>query len=379
MGAAVVTARWWSAMLGLVAVGLLGPAGAAAAADQADGCGEASATSACGTDPADESTSGIELTVTPVVGDEPEDGDLVAVAPGQVALFFSPTAPAEQRAVHEFRVRNTGSGSLHDVAVTDERIGTVLDAAAGTVLAPGEEVVVRSAMTFTFQEAATGFGGLFTSTATATGTDESGAVVSDTADATLELVAVLASPSVDLRFEVVPGVGNVPAADPPRVQWTSDEAAADEPRTVRYRVTVTNTSSVELEQLELVVDVLSTPLVSPADGTVLAPGEELIREFDRQLHVGDLAGLGDAGDAGDGVDVVATATFTAVGGTLGQTATVRDDAVLRAAVLPREAAEVLPAAGVDPTTGLSLALLLLAIGMASVRAGHRPARPDRAG
>lgn len=323
---------------------------------------------------ADEPTSGIELTVTPVVGDEPEDGDLVAVDEGLVALFFSPTAPAEQRAVHEFRVRNTGSGSLHDVAVTDERIGTVIDPAAGTVLAPGEEVVVRSAMTFTFEEAATVLGGLFTSTVTATATDDAGTTLTDTADATLELVAVLSSPSVDLLFEVVPNAGDVEGADPPTVQWTSDEAAADEPRTVRYRVTVTNTSSVELEQLELVVDVVPTALVTAADGLVLAPGEELIREFDRQLHPGD---LGDVGAPADGVDIVATATFTAVGGTQGQTATVRDDAVLRATVLP--AGEVLPAAGVDPTTGFSLALLLLAAGVATVRVGRSSATSGRAG
>lgn len=397
MGAAVVTARWRSVLLGLVAVGLLGPAGAAAAAEQADGCEEAPATARCSSDPADEPSSdtedpphgageemadesapGIELTVTPVVGDEAEDGDLVAVDQGLVALFFSPTAPAEQRAIHEFRVRNTGSGSLHDVAVTDERIGTVLDPAAETVLAPGEVVVVRSAMTFTFEEAATVLGGLFTSTATATGTDDAGTTVADTADARLELVAVLASPTVDLLFEVVPSAGDVGGADPPTVQWTRDQAAADEPRMVRYRVTVTNTSSVDLEQVELVVDVLPTPLVTAADGIVLAPGDELIREFDRQVHVGDLGDLDDVGEGGAGVDLVATATFTAVAGARGQTAIGRDDAVLRATVLPAGDAEVLPAAGGDPTTGFWLTLLLLAAGTAMVRAGRSSAVSGRA-
>lgn len=145
------------------------------------------------------STAAIEVAVTPLVAEGRDDGDLILVdeEEGFVALFFSPTAPAEQRAVHEVRVRNTGDTPLSDVEVTDDQMGTILAASDGTTLAPGEELVTQAEMTFTFDEVITDRGGLVLSTTTASGTAEDGTVVSDTATTRVELVAVLSESSTD--------------------------------------------------------------------------------------------------------------------------------------------------------------------------------------
>ena len=338
--------------------------------------GDDQVTAAAAGEPA---ASAIELTVVPVVGDGADDGDLVE-DPGTGIMFLSfiSSDPAPQRAVFDFTVRNTGDQVLQDVAVTDDRAGTVLAASDGTTLAPGEEVQVRGALTFTYEDAATGPAGIFRSTATATATDEGGGTVTSTAQPELGLVAIAANPTVDLQFEVVPGAGDVADGDPPAVGWSPREADDDAPKVVTYRVTLTNTGPVTLEQADLAVDVLPEPLLTPTDGVVLAPGEEWTREFERPLRLSDVVGPG---------PLVATATISMVDPELGGVARDSDQAMLDIRVLQTTETEVLgvvleapkaeeqlPSAGLDAPEVALLAALSLALGMALLAQDRRLSR-----
>lgn len=304
-------------------------------------------------------TPAIEVTVRPLVNVGRGDGDLILVdeEAGFVALLFSPGTPAEQRALHEVRVRNVGDAPLGDLHVTDDRVGTIIDAATGTRLEPGEDLVTRVDMSFTFAEVSTALGGLFRSTITATATAEDGTLVEDTAETRVELVAVLASPTIDVALEVVPGAGDVQAGDPPTLQWTAAQREADEVRVVRYRVSVTNTSSAELEAVAISVDWLDAPLVAADDGVMLGPGESHVREFERAVRPTDLAGQGSS------VDVASAATATAVDPMQGLTVTGRDQTLVRAVLLAVTAAPQTPPPAQLPAAGLNArvtALLMVA-------------------
>lgn len=323
----------------------------------------------------------IELSVTPVVGDGPDDGDLVPVDghPDLFALLFSSSTAFEQQAVYELRVSNVGDAPLRDVAVSHERMGIVLEAAEGRTIEPGEELILRGAMSFTFTEVATTLGGLHESTATASATLDDGTDVRDSTDIVLELVAVLSTPSLDVVVEVVPSEGgDVTVGEPPTLQWTDAQLEAGERRVAPHRVTVTNSNDVEVAQVVVETDHAEEPLVSLEDGIVLAPGESIVLEFDRVVEASeavaaDLAGLGAA-------DLVTTVTATGVDSVQEQTALGRDQTVLRALLVADEPddaavlAATLPAAGSNRGVLLGVPALLFIVGGLAMLAAGRPGR-----
>lgn len=333
----------------------------------------------------------LELTVTPVVGDGPDDGDLVTdPETGLPTLSFSPTGPAEQTAAFDFTVTNTGEVALHDVAVSDARIGVVLDAASGTTLAPGEATTIRATTTFTYAEATSGTAGLVVTGAQATGSDDSGETVEATTESTIQVVAVLATPSVTVALEALVGTGDVVAGvgGMPTLSWSAEDAAAGDERTIHYRLTITNTGPVELVEVTAVVDVLGMQLVATDADTALAPGETTAVEVSHTITPDEMGG-----DPATGVEIRAVADVQATDDT-GQTASATDEAVVLGVVvqpeaLDQEVAEELPAAGPgDAGVLLAVVAACLSLGgalllvsrprtVAAARPRHRPATACR--
>lgn len=335
--------------------------------------------------PDEPGTAALTLTVAPVVGDGPEDGDLVAdPETGLPTLTFSPTSPSTQTAAHDFTVTNTGQVALHDVGITDDRIGTVLDPEAGTTLEPGASTTVRAAATFTYEEARSGTAGIVVTGARATATDETGAAATATGESTIQVVAVLATPMVSVDLEAVIGNGVVEGpGGVPTISWSAQEAAVGEERTIQYRLTIANTGTVELVDVTAVVDVLGSQLTATAEGTTLAPGQTTVVEVSRTLTPDEMGG-----DPADGVEVRATAEVQAQDSG-GQAVTATDEAVVLGIVVgPEEPEETLPAAGPPRATNGLLALavtawlsgaVLLAVSRRRTVAAARPVRRPPAG
>ena len=376
-------------VLALVAVlavlAVPGVAGAQAPDDQPppEQRGGRAATAAAAPD--DDGAAALSLTVAPVVGEGPEDGDLVEdPGTGLPTLTFSPTSPSPQTAVLDFTVTNTGQVPLHDVGITHDRIGTVLDPASGTTLAPGASTTVRAAATFTFEEATTGTAGIVVTDARATATDEGGAPVTATDESTIQVVAVLPTPAAAVDLEAIVGAGGLVAGAEgvPTLSWSAQEAAVGDERTIHYRLTITNTGPVELVDVTAVVDVLGTRLAATDAATTLAPGESTVVELSRTLTPDELGG-----DPAEGVEVRALADVHATDGS-GQAATATDDVVVLGMVAgfeqPQEQEETLPAAGPPrASSGLlavAVAMVLLGTGLLAVSrrrtvAAAPPGRP----
>lgn len=338
----------------------------------------------------EEGAPGLELEVVPVVGDEPDDGHLTRdEETGLATLTFSPSTPAEQTAVYAYTATNTGTVPLHDLEVVDDRLGTVLAAGDGTSLAPGEATTVRASAVFTFDEVASGLAGLLASSATATATDPDGTQVTGQDDAVVQLVAVLPAPQVDLELDVVVGAGDViDDGDVPTLVWTAEAVAAGEARTVRYRITVTNTGPVTLQAVEVALDVLAAPVVAADDERTLEPGASFTVEVDRTVVPDDVptAVATEGGEAE--ADLPATASLHATDDTGTQAVTATDEATVHAVLAGTDVrGEMLPAAGPREAAGglLPAALLLLWMGVAllgigpSGRVGAGRGRSVRAG
>lgn len=352
-------------MFGLAAVlaALVGLPGVA-------GAEEAQSETADATQPqeAEQAAGGLALAVVPIVGDGPEDGDLTSDPElGLPTLTFSPVTASEQVAVMEFTVTNTGDTAVTDVAITDDRIGSVLDPATGTSLAPGEAVTVRASATYTYDQAIAGTAGLITTGARSTASTAPDATIEATATSTIQIVAVLATPAADLVLDVVAGEGDVVAGigGVPTITWSAEEAAADEPRTLVYRATITNTGDVPLQGVGVVVMVLEDSVTVTSDVDALAPGEQTALDAVVEVLPDDLPG-----DASAGIELVARADLQASDAEGQPVAAAGQAVVLATVVAPAQleeetaAEEELPAAGLDSDRGdlLVAAVLLVLLG-----------------
>lgn len=313
-------------------------------------------------------TAALAVEVAPVFdGPGDGDGDLVRdPETGLPTLTFTPDGPAELRAVHAYTVTNAGDVALTDIEVVDSRVGVVLAAEDGATLPPGESLTVRGTALLRRADALAGAAGLLVAEvdATAMAGDEP---VAASADAPIQVVAVLAAAAVTAQIDVLVNVGDVALGpgDVPTISWSVDEAAVDAPREVHHRVTVSNSGDVPLALDAVTVDLLgvSTPIATEA--AELAPGEELTTDLVTVIRPDDVAGVGTSGPLE--ADVVATLTVEASRADAEGPVLATADSVLHA-VLVRAVVDddVLPAAGVEDAPVLavtSLALLLCGAGL----------------
>lgn len=330
---------------------------------QPDGAGES--------EPESEPEDGaaVTLEVSPVVDGSPDGGHLVTdPQTGLATLTFTPTGPAEQLAVLDHTVSNTGAVLLSEVVLVADGTGAPVDVGP---LAPGEARVVRVGRTFTFEQVAGGLAGVLDQGATVTGRAEGDVVATAAGTSPLQLVAVLASPRLGLVKQVVAGAGDVTTGvdGTPVVTWSARAATAGEARLVRFRLRVTNLGTTVLHDLDVVDPMLDAePLPVDSGDQGLAPGASTVLEVDHLLDPHDVLPAGPlAGWVEEDVRNVAVARGRDAAGVVVAEATA--EAVLRVRAAPTAGAvEVLPAAGPGAAPGLFTgAMLFSALGAVALR------------
>ena len=169
------------------------------------------------------------------------------------------TAGVGQTVTYTYTVKNTGNVTVHDLALSDSRLGTVTP--GQTTLAPDASTTA----TVTYVAKETDLPGPLSNTVTATATDILSVVVSNTATAAVELTYTAA-----LSLTKVPSV-----------------ATANAGETVTYTFGVENTGDVTINSLAL-----SDPKVGPLTPakSTLAPRESTTATADYVVKEEDLPG-----------------------------------------------------------------------------------------
>nr|WP_277352197.1 isopeptide-forming domain-containing fimbrial protein [Knoellia sp. DB2414S] len=187
---------------------------------------------------------------------------------------------------YAFAVTNTGNQTLSTVTVADARLG-VTGLACAPTLAPGDTATCTATYTLTQADLDAG---VVRNTATATATPPGGATpVTDDATATSTLPT---SPGI-----AIDKVAGEPTVSGGRLGTTTD--AGD---TITYTLTVTNTGTVTLRDVEITDEKLGLAGVPCSGASTLAPGASATCTFTYTLAQPDI-------DAG-GVTNIASVTGT---------------------------------------------------------------------
>ena len=169
------------------------------------------------------------------------------------------TAGVGQTVTYTYTVKNTGNVTVHDLALSDSKLGSVT--LAQTMLAP--DASITATKSYTILE--TDLPGPLNNTVTANATDILGVPVSNAATA-----------AVELKYAASIGLTKVPSI-----------ATANVGQTVTYTFGVENTGDVTINSLTL-----SDPKVGPLTPakSTLAPGESTTASADYVVKEGDLPG-----------------------------------------------------------------------------------------
>lgn len=305
--------------------------------------------------------AGLSVAAEPVLGDDRPDASDLRRDPGTglPTVSLSPSA-REQVALHRYVVTNVGAQELRDVAIVDERGGTVLDAGAGTVLAVGASITVEHGTTYRLVDAVRGTAGLVTSGVTASASTADGEVVGAVAETIVQVVAVLPSPSVGVDVAVVvDGEDVAEGPDGPTVSWSGEEAAAATPRSVVVRVTATNTGDVPVDLGTASVDLGGNVVDADLGGTTLEPGASTVVDVRTTVLPSEVAPVDEAGPVE--VDLPVRVELSARD-EVGAAVSAAGETTLHAAIVrpvPEDLA--LPSAG-PPRAGELAIVALLAIG-----------------
>ena len=276
----------------------------------------------------------------------------------KVLPTFEGLDAAPQTVTYEYVVTNTGDVTLTDLALVDDRLGTI-DGTAGVVLEPGESETFLGTETFTVDDASEL--GTVTNLGTVEGdalVDEGMVTVTDSDDEMVLLELVLGevlAPAIDL----VKNALVEPDADGVKVV-TYDGGDGDD-ETITYEYTITNTGDTELVDITLVDNVLGT-ILDGSEGVSLAPGGSTTVEAVHVLTEADA-------DAGVVFNVAVTTAATPQGGEV----TADDDEVVEVMEVLDEvlAADVLARTGLDTVVLGSSALLLLLVGLGTIWVDRR--------
>ncbi len=255
-----------------------------------------------------------------------EDDETVAISgqPGiEVVKVADPQiAQVGETVTYSYTVTNTGAVTLTAVTVDDDVLGPITLAA--TTLSPGQSTTGTATYTVTQAD----LPGPIVNVAVATGTDPTGAVVTDEDDESVGIAGL----------EIVK---------------TSDAVEAEVGDTITYTYTVTNVGSVTLSNITVVDDVLG-PITLAA--TTLAPGESTTGTATYTVVEGDIPGA---------IVNVAVATGETPDG---DEVSDEDDAIVPTLqVLPTTITtappQTLPKTGADSdrTAGAALSMILLGV------------------
>lgn len=309
----------------------------------------------------------IQLVKTAVVGDGFGDGDLVAdPETGLPILFFTTNDRGPKTAVFEYTITNLGPGPLSNVVLTDDRLGSIVEAADGLNLAPGASTTVRASEQFTYDDAAGGLDTVIVNVGVVTASGEDGSEVSDTDDAAIQLVAQQSSILIDLQKDVVAGAGDVEVDEGmPTVTWSQAELEANASKVVRYAFTITNVGPSTIVDVELTDPMISDqPILSAADGVTLQPGASTTVEVDHLLTADEAFPEGPT--AGEVRNVATVRGANATRDAFDQDS---DEALVFVQVVFSETVEPerelpLPATGLGGGGLLPLSVLLISVGAA---------------
>ncbi len=205
-----------------------------------------------------------------VAGTDSQGGAVTAQATASVTLSYTSSlavtkTPSPANAAvgdtitYSYEVRNTGTITINDLALSDDRLGGItLDK---TSLAAGD----TATGSITYQVVETDLPGPLNNTATATGTDMQGGAVTAQATASVKLSYV-----ASMQVTKTPSVQTAKVGD-----------------TVTYSYTVSNTGTVTISNLALSDDKLG--IISLGSNSI-APGESLTGTASYTILETDLAG-----------------------------------------------------------------------------------------
>jgi len=238
------------------------------------------------TQPDGTAVSDADTATVTIDGSNSVDLSKTAGAPTVAAGSDSQRTDAGDSITYTFTVANTGNQTLTDVTIADARLG-VTGLVCAPSLAPGATATCTATYTLTQADLDAG---TVRNTATATATPPGGATpVTDDASATSTLPA---SPGI-----AIDKVAGEPTVTGGRLGTTTD--AGD---TITYTLTVTNTGTVTLRDVEVTDEKLGLAGVRCSGASTLAPGASATCTFTYTLAQPDI-------DAG-GVTNVASVTGT---------------------------------------------------------------------